>query len=65
MNEEFWLKYGFKDNGEMTCVRILANSKPDEAFFYTDNEVCKPVKNSGVIKLTQEIIEKINGGKIK
>ena len=59
MDEEFWLKYGFKDNGELTCVRMLSNSKPDKNFFYTENLQHKAVKNSGVIKLTKEIIEKL------
>jgi len=65
MNEEFWLKYGFKENGELTCVRMLANSKPDEAFYYASDGACKTVKNSCVIKLTKENIERLNGGKTK
>lgn len=57
MNEEFWLKYGFKDDGQLTFVRMLANSKPDKNFYYNDKEGCKQVKNSKVIKLTKEMIE--------
>jgi len=61
MEEEFWLKYGFKQNGELTCVRILSQSKPDEKFFYTENGKHEEVENPNVLKLTPEIIGKING----
>lgn len=57
MEQEFWLKYGFKDNGELTCVRVLANSKPDEAFYYTEGGQCKPVLNTGVVRISKETIE--------
>ncbi|MFH0876345.1 MAG: hypothetical protein V1859_10490 [archaeon] len=59
MNEEFWLKYGFKENGELTCVRTLANSKPSDKFFYTEEGTHKEVKNSSVIKITKNVLEKI------
>jgi len=65
MHEEFWLKYGFKENGELTCVRMLSNSKPDEAFYYSEEGECKAVKSAGVLKITKETIENLNGGKIK
>ena len=61
MKEEYWLKYGFKENGNLVCLKTLSNSKPDEKFFYTENEIHKEVKNPNVIRLTKEIIEKING----
>ncbi|MBW2980516.1 hypothetical protein KY360_03805 [Candidatus Woesearchaeota archaeon] len=59
MEEEFWLKYGFKENGELICTRTIANSKPVEQFFYTEDEKHKEVKNAGVVKLTKEAIEKL------
>ncbi|MBU0627897.1 MAG: hypothetical protein KKC75_01800 [Nanoarchaeota archaeon] len=65
MNEEFWLKYGFKENGELACVRVLANSEPESSFFYMDGGCCKPVKDSRVIRLTKEVIGQLNGGKIR
>jgi len=58
--EEYWLKYGFKEDGELTCVRTVADSKPTEKFFYTENGEPKEVKNANVIKLSKEIIEKFN-----
>jgi len=61
MEEEYWLKYGFKEGGELACVRVLANSKPSEGFFYTENGKHKEVKSPNVVKLTKEVIEKLNG----
>ena len=60
MEEEFWLKYGFKETGELICTRTIANSKPVEQFFYKEEEKNKEVKNPGVVKLTKEVIEKLN-----
>jgi len=60
MEEEFWLKYGFKENGELICTRTIANSKPTEKFFYTEDEKNKEAQKPGVVKLTKEIIEKLN-----
>ena len=60
MEEEYWLKYGFKENGELTCVRAIANSRPGEKFFYTENGGPKEVKDPNVVKLTKEVIEKLN-----
>ena len=59
MEEEYWLKCGFKENGELVCVRMIANSKPDETFFYNDGNKFKQVKNSQVVKLTKDVFEKI------
>ncbi|MBW2983992.1 hypothetical protein KY361_02665 [Candidatus Woesearchaeota archaeon] len=61
MGEEFWLKYGFKENGELVCTRMIANSKPTEKFFYTEDGETREVKNPDVVKLTKEVIEKLNG----
>ncbi len=58
--EEFWLKYGFKENGELVCVRTLSNGEPDKKFFYTDNGANKEMQNSDVIKLTKDNIKKMN-----
>ena len=60
MQEEYWLKCGFKENGDLVCVRILPGSKPTEKFFYTKDGEYKEVKNPSVIKLTKEVIGKIN-----
>ena len=60
MKEEYWLKFGFKENGELTCVRTISESKPTENFFYTENGEHKEVKNPNVIQLTKDIIEKLN-----
>ena len=60
MEEEYWLKYGFKENGGLECVRVLADSKPSEKFFYTENGDPKEVKNPNVVKLTKEVIEQLN-----
>jgi len=60
MEEEYWLKYGFKENGELVCLRTITNSKPSELFFYTENGEHKEVKNPNLVKLTKEVIEKIN-----
>ena len=61
MEEEYWLKYGFKENGEFTCIRAIAKSKPDKNFFYTEEGEHKEAKDSNVIKLTKDVIEKLNG----
>ena len=60
MEEEYWLKCGFKENGELVCVRALSDSKPNETFFYTEEDGHKEVKNPNVVKLTKEVIEKLN-----
>ena len=59
MEEEYWLKYGFKENGELVCTRTIANSKPTESFFYTEEEKHKEAKNTGIVKLTKNIIERL------
>jgi hypothetical protein len=56
MKEEYWLKCGFEENGELVCVRMISNSKPDKSFFYTVQGGYKEVKNPVVLKLTPEII---------
>ena len=60
MNEEYWLKYGYKENGELVCLRMLADSKPSEKFFYTEGGEHKEVMDPKVIKLNKEVIGKIN-----
>jgi hypothetical protein len=57
--EEYWLKYGFKENGELICVRVLSSIKPDKKFFYTDGNMHKEAQNPVVIKLTKENINKL------
>jgi len=61
MEEDYWLKYGFTENGELTCIRTISDSKPTDKFFYTEGGEHKEVKNPNVIKLTKEIIERMNG----
>ena len=56
---EYWLKVGFKENGDLTCVRRIAEVKPTEPFFYEDNGDMKSVKDPKVIKLTKELLDKI------
>jgi len=53
---EYWLKYGFKENGDLVCVRTLSNREPEKLFFYQDEGTHKEVKKSNVIKLTREAI---------
>lgn len=60
--EEYWLKYGFKENGDLICVRMLTDSKPIEKFFYTEDKENKEVRNPNVVKLTKEGIEIMKGG---
>jgi|APSaa5957512622_1039677.scaffolds.fasta_scaffold226201_2 hypothetical protein len=61
MNEQYWLKFGFKENGDLTCVRTISKSKPSEIFFYTENGQNKEVKEPNVIKLTKDVLQKLNG----
>jgi hypothetical protein len=61
MEEEFWLKYGFKENGDLTCIRTMSDSRPIEKFFYTENGTHIEAKSPNVVKLTKEVIERING----
>jgi hypothetical protein len=60
MEEEYWLKYGFKENGEVACVRLLSDKKPDEDFYYTEDGSYKEARNSHVIKLTPDVLEQLN-----
>ena len=60
MKNEYWLKYGFKDNGELTCVRMLSSSIPDKSFFYIEDNETKEVMNTEVIKLTKEVIDQLS-----
>ncbi len=64
MKEEYWLKYGFKENGELTCVRTIATSKPTEKFFYTEEGQCKEAKNCNVVLLTGKTIEGLKNSSI-
>lgn len=57
MNDEFWLKYGFKENGELVCVRTLSNLKPTKEFFYNDNGTYKDLLDTNVIKITKDVIK--------
>ena len=60
MEEKYWLKYGFKENGDLVCLRMIADSKPDEKFFYTENGSHMEVKNTNVVELTKEVAEKLS-----
>ena len=60
MEEKYWLKYGFKENGDLVCLRIIADSKPDEKFFYTENGSHMEAKNTNVVELTKEVAEKLS-----
>jgi len=62
---EYWLKYGFKDNGDLVCVRTLSNTMPDKRFFYTEDSSHKEVKHSNVLKLTNELINDLKISKRK
>ena len=59
MNEGYWIKYGFKENGDLVCVRLISDSKPGDLFFYTENGKYKEVKNPNTIKLTKKVMEKL------
>ena len=56
MEEEFWLKYGLKENGELTCLRMLSRSEPEKDFFYTENGEHKQVRSPNAIRITKEIL---------
>jgi hypothetical protein len=60
MEEGFWVKYGFKEDGSLVCVRAISNTEPCKTFFYTEKGESKEVRDSNVIKLTKELIEKFN-----
>jgi len=59
--EEYWLKYGFKENGELVCVRTLSCNKPEKIFFYKNNENYVKVQNPNIIKLSCDNIKKFKG----
>jgi len=56
---EYWLKCGFKKNGDLVCVRILSNSKPSEKFFYSEEDKTIAAENPKAIKLTKELFRKL------
>lgn len=60
MEEEYWLKCGLKENGDLVCVRMISNTKPDDTFFYGEHGNYKQAQNTRVIKLTPAKLEKIN-----
>ncbi len=59
MEEDYWLKVGFKENGDLTCVRRIVEAKPVDNFCYEENGDMRAVKNPTVIKLTTELIKRI------
>ena len=65
MKQEYWLKYGFKENGELICVRMLSNSEPEKNFFYTEAGEARAVKRTNVLKITPQALEKINNTNYK
>ncbi|MBU0758080.1 MAG: hypothetical protein KKF44_08480 [Nanoarchaeota archaeon] len=54
--EDYWLRYGFKENGEIICTRVISKVKPSKVFFYTEGNMNKEVENTVVVKLTPESI---------
>jgi hypothetical protein len=61
MMEEYWLKCGFKKNGDLICVRTLPNAEPSETFFYSEGGGNVTVENPKVVKLTKEKFRKLLG----
>ncbi|MBW2992852.1 hypothetical protein KY345_06575 [Candidatus Woesearchaeota archaeon] len=59
MEEEYWIKCGFKENGELICTRLLANSRPSETFFYKDGSEHKEVRDPHIVKITRENLRRI------
>lgn len=57
--EHYWLKYGYKENGDLVCVRTLSDTKPEKDFFYNENGEYKQVKDTNVVKISDELIKKI------
>jgi hypothetical protein len=64
MANEYWLKYGTTETGDLTCIRVLSESKPNEEFYYKDNGENKIAHNPKVIKITKELLKKITSGEI-
>ncbi len=60
---EYWLKFGFKHNGELACVRTLAEQKPSENFFYREEGQVRDIQNPRVIRLTKEVVQGMIGVK--
>lgn len=59
MKEDYWLKCGFKENGELVCIRMLSNTKPGKTFFYREGNENKEARNPNVIRLTSENINNL------
>lgn len=59
---EYWLKCGFKKNGDLVCVRTLSNAKPGEKFFYSEEDKAIVAENPKVVKLTKELFRKLLDG---
>ncbi len=59
---EYWLKCGFKRNGDLVCVRTLSNAKPDKKFFYSEEDKTITVENPMIMKLTKELFKELSRG---
>ncbi len=57
--EEYWIKCGFKESGELICVRSISNAKPEDGFFYLDHGVHKEVIEPRVLRLSKEVLTKM------
>lgn len=55
MEEEYWLKFGFKENGELACVRTLSKTRPAAEFFYNQDGQNREVISPCVVKLTKDV----------
>lgn len=60
MKESYYLKYGYKQNGELVCAKAVLQTKPDRHFYYTEGDECKPVLNPTVVKLTKDVLESLD-----
>ncbi|MBN2542621.1 hypothetical protein JXI42_07110 [bacterium] len=60
MKEQYWLKCGYKENGELICVRTLSQLKPNRILYYKDNGKFKKALNTMILKLTADILQQVN-----
>ncbi|MBN2421736.1 hypothetical protein JXB41_00795 [Candidatus Woesearchaeota archaeon] len=61
MEEDYWLRYGLKEDGRLICTRVISKTKPSKTFFYTENGTNKEVKNAEIIKLSLENLNVLSG----
>jgi len=65
MEEKYFIKAGYTENGEIAVAFVRSQSKPKGAFFYEIKKEYKPVLNPVVIELTQGLLEKLIEENIK